>query len=234
FLNKDLFNGRSIAKRILKLKIVNHKTNQTAGPLRCLVRNITFPIWPIEIIVILINKNRRIGDFIAGTHTEFYSETELAGKRRPFNAIAALFISFLFVSGMIFLSIKTTKLLVETSNQYSGYSSTSGLRREYTDSDSLQVIHSYYDNGQMESETRYVYGKLNGWYRDWYENGNKKSQIPYVEGKREGVMTTWYSNGQKQDVMLYENNTYVRYLERWDIRGNPIPIDEEEETVWYY
>jgi uncharacterized RDD family membrane protein YckC len=64
---KDCINGRSIAKRILKLQIVDNTTGLAASPLKCFVRNIFCVLWPIEVVVALINKNRRIGDRVAGT-----------------------------------------------------------------------------------------------------------------------------------------------------------------------
>jgi uncharacterized RDD family membrane protein YckC len=72
YFNKDIYLGRSPAKRILKLQIVNVKTNRPANPLRCLVRNITVILWPIEVIAGLVNNERRIGDFIARTKLTTY------------------------------------------------------------------------------------------------------------------------------------------------------------------
>lgn len=72
YFNKDIFLGRSIAKRILGFQVVNHRTGLAAGPLRCLVRNLTIMLWPIEVIAALVNSNRRIGDYIAGTRLEVY------------------------------------------------------------------------------------------------------------------------------------------------------------------
>ena len=64
---KDCINGRSIAKRILKLQLVDNTSGQVASPLKCFVRNIFCVLWPIEVLVALINPSRRIGDRIAGT-----------------------------------------------------------------------------------------------------------------------------------------------------------------------
>lgn len=64
---KDIFNGRSIAKRILKLQLVDNTTGQVASPLKCFVRNIFCVLWPIEVFVAMTNTSRRIGDRIAGT-----------------------------------------------------------------------------------------------------------------------------------------------------------------------
>ena len=70
YLNKDFVQGKSIAKRILGLKIVDRKTGQSASELRCFLRNMTVPIWPVEILTTLFSKNRRIGDFIVNTRIE--------------------------------------------------------------------------------------------------------------------------------------------------------------------
>lgn len=64
---KDCIYGQSIAKRILKQQVVNNKTGEIANPVRCFVRNIFIIIWPIELVVILITPQRRLGDIIAGT-----------------------------------------------------------------------------------------------------------------------------------------------------------------------
>jgi hypothetical protein len=76
YLNKDIFNGRSIAKRILKIQVIDHKSNQAASPLKCLVRNLTIPIWPIEVIFVLVNPKRRLGDKIAGTRIDYIENPE--------------------------------------------------------------------------------------------------------------------------------------------------------------
>jgi uncharacterized RDD family membrane protein YckC len=64
---KDIINGRSIAKRILKLQVVDNSTGQPASPLKCFVRNLFCVLWPIEVIVAMTNPERRLGDRIAGT-----------------------------------------------------------------------------------------------------------------------------------------------------------------------
>jgi uncharacterized RDD family membrane protein YckC len=64
---KDIYQGRSIAKRAFKLQLVDARTGMPANSVRCFLRNITSVLWPIEVIVALINNERRLGDFIAGT-----------------------------------------------------------------------------------------------------------------------------------------------------------------------
>jgi uncharacterized RDD family membrane protein YckC len=64
---KDIFNGRSLAKRILKLQLIDTATGQVASPLKCFVRNIFCVLWPVEVIVAMTNTSKRLGDRIAGT-----------------------------------------------------------------------------------------------------------------------------------------------------------------------
>jgi uncharacterized RDD family membrane protein YckC len=77
---KDSINGRSIAKRVFKLQVVNNATNEAASPLKCFIRNIFCIVWPIEVFMALKNPNRRIGDMVAGTKVVGYNpETKNPG-----------------------------------------------------------------------------------------------------------------------------------------------------------
>jgi len=67
YFNKDAIKGKSPAKRILGLVIVNNKTGEIASPIKSVIRNITFVFWPIEVVFSLFSPERRIGDYIAGT-----------------------------------------------------------------------------------------------------------------------------------------------------------------------
>jgi uncharacterized RDD family membrane protein YckC len=64
---KDCINGQSIAKRILKLQVVDNETGLIANPMKCFVRNLSIVLWPVEVLVSLTNSNKRLGDRIAGT-----------------------------------------------------------------------------------------------------------------------------------------------------------------------
>ena len=66
-INKDFFNGQSVVHRILGYRVVDVRTNEPASKIKCMLRNVTAPIWPIEAIFILAFPKRRLGDFIAGT-----------------------------------------------------------------------------------------------------------------------------------------------------------------------
>ena len=68
YLNKDFLKAKSPAKRTLGYQVINRKNGERASELQCFIRNLTIGvIWPLEVIVGLINPERRIGDFLANT-----------------------------------------------------------------------------------------------------------------------------------------------------------------------
>lgn len=67
YFNKDFLKGKSPAKRLVGLQVIDINTNLPASRLKCFIRNLTIPFWIIEVIVTLFSRQRRIGDFIAGT-----------------------------------------------------------------------------------------------------------------------------------------------------------------------
>ncbi len=69
---KDSFNGRSLAKRITRLQVVNNRTGEAASPIRCFVRNLPVMIWPVEVLVTFFSPHRRLGDLLAGTRVMNY------------------------------------------------------------------------------------------------------------------------------------------------------------------
>ena len=66
FIFRDILGKKSIGKRIMKLKIINKNDGKETVLSKRILRNITWVIMPIEIIIILINKER-LGDMIVGT-----------------------------------------------------------------------------------------------------------------------------------------------------------------------
>ena len=66
FLCKDLINGKSIGKRIVNLRIVGNLQSEVS-PIRLILRNMFFFIWPVELIFCLINPEKKLGDIVFGT-----------------------------------------------------------------------------------------------------------------------------------------------------------------------
>lgn len=104
YFNKDVIQGRSIAKRALNQEVVNIKNNDVASPLKCLVRNLTIVLWPIEVIVVLISPSRRIGDLIAGTRVDFVSGERDSKPKINFTRVAlSILLGFIMLYGSSFL-----------------------------------------------------------------------------------------------------------------------------------
>lgn len=98
YFNKDMIQGKSVAKRALKLEVVNIKTGEVASSLKCLIRNLTIAVWPIEVIAVLINPSRRIGDFIAGTRVGYISDERNSKPRVDFkNLLLSILIGFMIL-----------------------------------------------------------------------------------------------------------------------------------------
>ncbi len=132
---KDIINGRSISKRILKLQVVDHKSGQVATPLQCFVRNIFCIIWPIEVIVAMTNTSRRLGDKVAGTKLVYFDPALEQPKINFGKTILPIIISY----GLILLIIQLTPSvrMVKTNYSETSYNQTESKELEKLISDSL-------------------------------------------------------------------------------------------------
>ncbi len=75
-LCKDCINGKSAGKRIMKIEIANEKEGEKVSAVSCVVRNIFVVLWIIEIFVLFISKEKRIGDYVAKTKVVSSSKVE--------------------------------------------------------------------------------------------------------------------------------------------------------------
>ncbi|RQO32360.1 hypothetical protein DBR32_01775 [Taibaiella sp. KBW10] len=94
---KDIFNGRSLAKRILKLQAVDHKSGQVATPFQCFIRDLFCLLWPVEAIIALINPDRRLGDYIAGTRLVTYDPNLAQPKISILRILPPIIVSYGFI-----------------------------------------------------------------------------------------------------------------------------------------
>jgi len=131
---KDIFNGRSIAKRILNLQVVDNSTGKVAGPMRCFVRNITCVLWPIEVLVAMINTSRRLGDRIAGTKLERFDPS----LEQPKLSIVSIGVPVCISYGIVLVLMLGFSGLGENSTKYSetsyNPSESAALKKTLTDS----------------------------------------------------------------------------------------------------
>ena len=67
FVVRDvLLKGRSIAKRIFKLRVIDNETNELPEKRKLVIRNLFFFIYPVEAIL-LIATDKSIGDMTTNT-----------------------------------------------------------------------------------------------------------------------------------------------------------------------
>ena len=93
-LNKDFFNGRSIAKRILSIQILDAKSGKTASELQCVIRNMFVFIGPIEGLVAYSKPEKRIGDLLANTKVVLIkNQDNTKADKSKLNKFIALFLS---------------------------------------------------------------------------------------------------------------------------------------------
>jgi uncharacterized RDD family membrane protein YckC len=111
YYNKDFFNAKSPAKRIMGYQVVDRQTENPASELQCFVRNFTICVaWPIEVIVGFFNPERRIGDYLANTKV-ILSEKEklktiwsdLKRTKLKMNYIGIIIIGIIYFYGLSYI-----------------------------------------------------------------------------------------------------------------------------------
>ena len=156
YFNKDIINGRSPAKRILKLQVIDIKTNKPASSIKCLIRNLTTPFWLLEVLITLFNPERRIGDLFAGTKVEVYTPNLEENKYSFKKSLSALILSLFIVSIFLIPLSTLTKSFNDKDIDY--------IEESYNDdlSNSLTAFLSYRFREVSDSIDIKCYNKING------------------------------------------------------------------------
>ena len=205
---KDCITGRSLAKRIIKQQVINHKTNDIASPLQCLVRNLFCILWPIEIIVTLFSPTRRIGDFVAGTAVVAFDEETHSKKLRYGQIITAAAIAYVtMIISMSFLSTLFNSL--NTKIEY--------VEASYNQSASKELQHMYADslNYCIEKSDIRVYDKVKGndikyismiiWMKD--DCPVNDGRISQFDGDVKRILYKIYTEGTIKGQIKYVNQS---------------------------
>ena len=83
-LCKDLLLTNSYGKRFCGFTILNKKEDCQIKPYTYVLRNITYFIWPIELIFMLTNNGQKIGDIMSGTKVvSLKNKNVIANKEIP-------------------------------------------------------------------------------------------------------------------------------------------------------
>ena len=102
YLSKDIVNGRSAAKRIFKLQVLDSKTGQVASPMKCFIRNIPTILWIVELIMALVNTERRLGDMMASTKLARFTPEAVPQPAFKFHRIILPFLAALALTALLY------------------------------------------------------------------------------------------------------------------------------------
>jgi len=103
-LCKDCINGKSAGKRIMKIEIANEKEGEKVSAVSCVVRNIFVVLWIIEILVLFISKEKRIGDYVA--KTKVVSNSKVEKIKLDKNALLTILLCFCIIFLFMFFVFK--------------------------------------------------------------------------------------------------------------------------------
>lgn len=82
------------------------------------------------------------------------------------------------------------------------------LEREYKNDRRSGVEKTYYENGQVESESILRDSKYDGPFTYYFEDGKLKQEGQFVDDQMDGLLKTYYNNGNlKEEVMLEASMT---------------------------
>lgn len=104
FLCRDNLNGQSLGKRLMKIQVVDNSTMQTPTSFKYILRNLFLCAWPIELLLVLINGDRRLGDYVA--KTRIIINTDNQPVKLKMKDLAILLICFVVVFAFTVLAVK--------------------------------------------------------------------------------------------------------------------------------
>ncbi|MCL2132284.1 MAG: hypothetical protein FWH36_07535 [Lentimicrobiaceae bacterium] len=84
----------------------------------------------------------------------------------------------------------------------------------------------YKETHYFPGEKKYIEGKYNkeearnGVWTSWHENGNKNSEGKYIDGQLDGKYRVWYENGKLRYKGQYKMGIRVDVWEFYDVEGN--------------
>jgi uncharacterized RDD family membrane protein YckC len=99
-LCKDCINGQSFGKKIMKIQVVDNKTDRKVTNFQKIVRNVFVVFWIVDFFVLYFSKYKRIGDYVAKTKVICNNETE----KVKFDNSILFALLFCFCACLLFLS----------------------------------------------------------------------------------------------------------------------------------
>lgn len=100
-LCKDCINGQSVGKRIMKIQVVDEKSKTEISNIRSIVRNTFVIFWIVEVVVLFISKDKRIGDYV--TKTEVVSYSKIEKTRFNKKILYTILLCFCIIFALVFI-----------------------------------------------------------------------------------------------------------------------------------
>lgn len=225
YLCKDTFNGRSIGKRLMHCQVVNNVSGQVASPLKCFIRNLFCIVWIIEVICILANPSRRIGDHVAGTKVVRFDPSQI--NQSKFNLIKSLIplaISYclLLLFTIPFLTFQPS--LTKTPYQQTSYNAkeSQSLERLYNDSLGNYMKTSVKIFDTIAGKNLPYISIIHTLNEDYLANDEESSLI---EQKTEDLLLTRYSSDK------FTGRSRFVYKTSGSIKSKSIPIGRSIDSM---
>jgi len=108
FLCRDNLNGQSLGKRLMKIQVIDNDTLQTTTSPKYILRNLFLCIWPIELLFVFINGERRIGDYVANTKIIINTDTLPIKFKMKDLSIFLICLAVIFAFTVLVLKLSTT------------------------------------------------------------------------------------------------------------------------------
>jgi uncharacterized RDD family membrane protein YckC len=110
---KDCINGQSIGKRIMKIQVVDEISNKEVSNIRHIVRNIFVIFWMIDVFVLFISREKRLGDYVVKTRVICNKKVEKVqlNKNILYTALFCFCVIFLLLFVFYLVPLPILKLL---------------------------------------------------------------------------------------------------------------------------
>jgi len=93
---------------------------------------------------------------------------------------------------------------------------------------------TWFDSGQINTETNFKDGKLDGKLTSWHENGQKALQYKIKDGKPYGKSTEWYESGEIYKKIIYKDDVqqWTEWYKNGQMRTESNWVDENLNGKW--
>ena len=118
--------------------------------------------------------------------------------------------SILFLLSLFLISNCGENLIEEVKERYDdGNMKVVEYYKKVGDTQTLVKKREYYETGEVEEESYYVNGELEGKYTEYYKNGKIEEEGTYKDGELEGKYFHYNKEGSIKKEEIYKNGELV-------------------------